>query len=42
VMLLWSLWLAASLVRWLPWAWRCFVTAGGWRMPVRKATASRE
>jgi len=30
-MLLWSLWLASSLVRWLPWCWRCFSTAGVWR-----------
>ncbi len=30
-MLLWALWLAWSLVRWMPWAWRS-VTAGGlWR-----------
>lgn len=29
VMLGWSLWLAASLVRWLPWAFRAW-TDGGW------------
>jgi hypothetical protein len=28
LMLTWSLWLAASLVKWLPWAWRCFSTNG--------------
>ncbi|MFW6067225.1 MAG: hypothetical protein ACOC97_02725 [Myxococcota bacterium] len=31
LMLLWSLWLAWSLVRWLPWAWRCFSEGGLWR-----------
>jgi hypothetical protein len=30
-MLLWSLWLAASLVKWLPWAWRCFSAGGAWK-----------
>lgn len=30
-MLLWSLWLAASLVRWAGWAWRCFSEGGVWR-----------
>jgi hypothetical protein len=28
LMLAWSLWLAASLVRWLPWAWKSFSTNG--------------
>lgn len=28
-MLIWSLWLAGSLVRWLPWAFRAW-TSGGW------------
>jgi hypothetical protein len=31
LMLLWSLWLAASLVRWLPWAFGCFVHGGLWK-----------
>ncbi|MFW5925118.1 MAG: hypothetical protein ACOCV4_03070 [Myxococcota bacterium] len=31
LMLLWSLWLAWSLVRWLPWAWRCFSEGGLWK-----------
>lgn len=33
LMLAWSLWLAASLVRWLPWAWQCFATEGLVRRP---------
>lgn len=33
-MLLWSLWLAASLVRWAPWAWSCWTTNGWWRARV--------
>jgi len=39
-MLLWSLWLAAGLVRWLPWAWRVFISGGAWRRrPPRPAPA---
>jgi hypothetical protein len=30
-MLAWSLWLAASLVRWLPWAFGCFKHGGLWK-----------
>ena len=32
VMLAWSLWLAASLVRWLPMGWRAWSQGGRWRM----------
>jgi hypothetical protein len=32
LMLSWSLWLAASLVKWLPWAWKCFSTNGIFEM----------
>ena len=32
-----SLWLAASLVRWLPWAWRAWSFAGMVRLPPRSA-----
>ncbi|MEM6929566.1 MAG: hypothetical protein AAF602_21680, partial [Myxococcota bacterium] len=31
VMLVWSLWLAASLVRWLPWAWNAWSDGGVYR-----------
>lgn len=31
LMLLWSLWLALALMRWLPWAWRCLSEDGLWR-----------
>jgi hypothetical protein len=31
VMLAWSLWLAVSLLRWLPWAWRAFAAGDLWR-----------
>ena len=37
LMLLWSMWLAASLVRWAPWAWRAF-SAGQLWMRLRKIT----
>ncbi|RVU33395.1 hypothetical protein EOE67_16870 [Rheinheimera riviphila] len=32
-MLLWSLWLATALVRWLPWAWRQLSAGGFWPAP---------
>jgi hypothetical protein len=31
LMLLWSLWLASRLLRWLPWAFRAFVAGGAWK-----------
>ncbi len=31
LMLAWSLWLAWSLIRWLPWAWNSFSAGGLWR-----------
>jgi len=30
-MLLWALWLAASLIRWLGWAWRSWTEGGAWK-----------
>ncbi|MCA9658925.1 MAG: hypothetical protein KC486_11325, partial [Myxococcales bacterium] len=30
-MLAWALWLAWSLIRWLPWAWQSFSAGGYWR-----------
>jgi len=30
LMLGWALWLAASLLRWVGWAWRCFSEGGAW------------
>ena len=30
-MLAWALWLSFALLRWLPWSWRAFATAGLWR-----------
>lgn len=32
-MLGWALWLASSLLRWLPWAWAGFSAGGLWRNP---------
>ncbi len=32
-MLLWSLWMAAALLRWLKWGWICFNEGGVWRTP---------
>ena len=31
LMLLWALWLAHSLLKWLRWGWDCFVEGGVWR-----------
>jgi hypothetical protein len=31
VMLAWAFWLAASLLDWLKWGWRCFAEDGFWR-----------
>jgi len=31
LMLLWALWLAFALVRWLRWGWECFSEQGLWR-----------
>lgn len=30
LMLLWALWLATSLLRWIKWAWECFSAGGYW------------
>ncbi|MCC7517770.1 MAG: hypothetical protein IT578_01145 [Verrucomicrobiae bacterium] len=31
LMLLWALWLAHSLIRWLIWGWKQFIAGGAWR-----------
>ena len=31
IILAWALWLSFSLVRWLPWIWKCFSSDGFWR-----------
>ena len=31
LMLVWSLWLALSLIRWLKWGWSCFTTDALWK-----------
>jgi membrane protein YdbS with pleckstrin-like domain len=41
LMLLWALWLAHSLLKWLRWGWRCFSEGGLWKKIVlRKEKAS--
>jgi hypothetical protein len=37
-MLLWALWLAFALVRWLPIAWKALGSGGFWRKTLRSAT----
>ena len=39
-MLLWSGWLALSLVRWIGWAWRAFNEGGAWKPLRRSPTAA--
>jgi hypothetical protein len=45
LMLGWALWLAASLLKWVTWAWRCFSEGGAWPekavVVVAKTTAAR-
>lgn len=37
LMLLWALWLALALLKWLTWGWHCFSNGGLWRkVPVRR------
>jgi hypothetical protein len=36
LMLVWSGWLALSLVRWIAWSWRAFTEGGAWK-PLRSA-----
>ena len=31
LMLLWAIWLAFALLRWLRWGWECYTTNGYWR-----------
>ncbi|MGW8367290.1 MAG: hypothetical protein ACWGPN_01265 [Gammaproteobacteria bacterium] len=31
VILAWALWLSFALIRWLPWAWRCWSEGGHWQ-----------
>ena len=40
LMLLWGLWLANAVIRWLIAGWRQFTTGGGWRWRARLAKAS--
>ncbi|MBA4108834.1 MAG: hypothetical protein C0487_04480 [Leptothrix sp. (in: Bacteria)] len=39
LMLLWALWLSASLLRWVKWAWECFSAGGHWRDNPKPAQA---
>lgn len=38
LMLLWSLWLAVSLLNWLKWGWGCFSMDGLWKEKKKKET----
>jgi hypothetical protein len=43
LILAWALWLSFALMRWLPWAWRCFSSTDLWRpMKPRLATGAKE
>ncbi|MEE9356376.1 MAG: hypothetical protein V3U75_12375 [Methylococcaceae bacterium] len=41
LMLLWSLWLAASLLSWLKWGWECFATGGIWKSAAKQDKSSK-
>ncbi|MEM6640354.1 MAG: hypothetical protein AAF610_10675 [Pseudomonadota bacterium] len=38
LMLIWSLWLALSVLKWLPWMWRSWSNGGYWRSRARRST----
>jgi len=42
LMLLWALWLAYSLLKWLRWGWNCFGEGGLWRKIRRVRTEKNE
>jgi hypothetical protein len=42
LMLLWALWLAASLIRWLVWAWRQFCSGSAFRKMLQRKPKDQE
>ncbi len=42
LMLLWSLWLAVSLLNWLKWGWQCFTEQGYWKQSEDKVKKELE
>ena len=42
LMLLWSLWLAVAILRWLRWAWQCFSEGGLWRKRAPAASGGQK
>ncbi|MGI9428475.1 MAG: hypothetical protein ACR2NM_07450, partial [Bythopirellula sp.] len=42
LMLLWALWLAVALLRWLKWGWQQFTQGEGWRQSTKKRAAAAE
>ena len=42
LMLLWALWLAHFLLKWLRWGWHCFSQGGFWRSIVLKRRIKKE
>ncbi|MEQ1740804.1 MAG: hypothetical protein ABL884_12965, partial [Methyloglobulus sp.] len=36
LMLVWSFWLASSLLNWLKWGWNCFASNGLWNKKIEK------
>jgi hypothetical protein len=39
LMLVWSFWLAASLLNWLKWGWLCYSANGLWNKKAEKEPA---
>lgn len=42
LMLLWSFWLAASLLNWLKWGWQCYSLNGLWNKKMEKTDGKKE
>ena len=42
LMLIWALWLALALLKWLTWGWDCFTAGETWRKVVHENIATRD
>lgn len=42
LMLLWALWLAFALLRWLQWGWKCFSAGGYWKKQAWRKTKPQD
>jgi len=42
LMLVWALWLALALLKWLTWGWDCFTAGETWRKVVHENIATKD